>query len=74
MSQHELFPPVTNVVPMARPYREAFERLVSGTLKPGDREALRAYILGRERGRLAALNAVRELRSHHLDELMKANK
>lgn len=74
MSQNDLFPVVSNDTPIAKPYREAFERLASGQLEPGDTEALRAYILGREGGRLAALNAVRELRSHHLDELMKENK
>ncbi len=74
MGRSDWFPPVTTVVPMAREYQRAFERLVAECLRPGDREALRAYILGRPNGRLAALNAIRELRSHHLDELMKEHK
>ncbi len=74
MGRSDWFPPVTTAVPMAKEYRQAFERFVAESLRPGDRAALRAYILGRPNGRLAALNAVRELRSHHLDELMKDTK
>lgn len=72
-SQHDQFPAVSNAIPMAKPYREAFERLAAGRLRTGDRDALRAYILVRAGGRLAALNAVRELKSDHLDELMDEN-
>ncbi len=64
---------MTNVVPMAKPYREAFKRLAAARLRAGDREALRSYILVRAGGRLAALNAVHELKSDHLDELMDEN-
>jgi hypothetical protein len=76
MGQSDSFPPVKNSIGiMDDYYRHIFERYVeAGILTKKERRAAKWYLSSRHGGRLAALNAVRELRSHHLDELMKENK
>jgi hypothetical protein len=73
MNQPESFPEPRDAGQVMSPYyRDLFEKYVAkGSVTEIERQALRWYLSAPQGGRLAALNAIKPLRTEHLDAIMR---